>query len=63
MIELTDWEPLGISVARAATEEELRVPLPTDHKELFEAFGGGTFSDSVHFLSHDEGVVFDFLTQ
>ncbi|WP_424870348.1 hypothetical protein [Streptomyces sp. SAI-229] len=63
MIEPTGWEPLGISVAWAAAEEESRVPLPTDHKELFEAFGGGTFSDSVHFLAHDEGVVFDFLTQ
>ncbi|MFI5566157.1 SMI1/KNR4 family protein [Streptomyces sp. NPDC051740] len=62
MIELTGWEPLGISVDWAAVEEELRVPLPADYKELFEAFGGGTFSDSVSFLARDGGVAFDFLT-
>ncbi|MER8070704.1 SMI1/KNR4 family protein [Streptomyces sp. NPDC094034] len=63
MIELTGWEPLGVSVDWAAMEEELRFPLPTDYKELFEAFGGGVFSDSVFFLARDEGLAFDFLTQ
>ncbi|WP_461070361.1 SMI1/KNR4 family protein [Streptomyces pseudoechinosporeus] len=63
MIELTGWEPLGLPVDWAAMEEELQVPLPADYKELFEAFGGGVFSDSVFFLARDEGVVFDFLTQ
>lgn len=28
--ELTGWEPLRISVDRAATEEELQVPLPAE---------------------------------
>ncbi|MGW4984665.1 SMI1/KNR4 family protein [Streptomyces mirabilis] len=63
MIELTGWEPLGISVDWAAIEGELRVPLPTDYKELYEAFSGGVFSDSVYFLGRDEGISFDFLTQ
>ncbi|QUW81385.1 SMI1/KNR4 family protein [Streptomyces mirabilis] len=63
VIELTGWEPLGISVDWAAIEGELGVPLPEDYKELYEAFGGGVFSDSVYFLGRDEGVVFDFLTQ
>ncbi|GGW43115.1 SMI1/KNR4 family protein [Streptomyces xantholiticus] len=44
-------------------DEELRVPLPTDHKELFEAFGGGVFSDSVFFLARDEDASCDLLTQ
>ncbi len=63
VIELTGWEPLGISVDWAAMEEELQFPLPTDYKELFESFSGGTFSDSVYFLARDEGLAFDFLTQ
>ncbi|MFF1343716.1 SMI1/KNR4 family protein [Streptomyces sp. NPDC058290] len=63
MIKLTEWEPLGISVDWAAIEGELGVPLPADYKELYEAFGGGVFSDSVYFLGRDEGVSFDFLTQ
>ncbi|MBZ9643952.1 SMI1/KNR4 family protein [Streptomyces sp. PSKA30] len=63
MIELTGWEPLGISVNWAAIEGELGVPLPADYKELYEAFGGGVFSDSVYFLGRDEGIAFDFLTQ
>ncbi|MFF4759732.1 SMI1/KNR4 family protein [Streptomyces sp. NPDC001292] len=63
MIELTGWEPLGISVDWAAIEGELRVPLPADYKELYEAFAGGVFSDSVYFLGRDEGIAFDFLTQ
>ncbi|MFF0729912.1 SMI1/KNR4 family protein [Streptomyces sp. NPDC004134] len=63
MIELTGWEPLGISVDWAAIEGELGVPLPADYKELYEAFSGGVFSDSVYFLGRDEGVSFDFLTQ
>ncbi|MFH8370340.1 SMI1/KNR4 family protein [Streptomyces sp. NPDC018031] len=63
VIELSGWEPLGISVDWAAVEEELRIPLPADYKELFEAFGGGTFSDSVFFFARDEGLAFDFLTQ
>ncbi|WP_193776040.1 SMI1/KNR4 family protein [Streptomyces sp. E2N166] len=63
MIELTGWEPLGICVDWAAIEGELGVPLPSDYKELYEAFGGGVFSDSVYFLGRDEGSVFDFLTQ
>ncbi|MEV6175749.1 SMI1/KNR4 family protein [Streptomyces sp. NPDC052015] len=63
VIELTGWEPLGISVDWAAIEGELGVPLPADYKELYEAFGGGVFSDSVYFLARDEGVSFDFLTQ
>ncbi|MBA2805979.1 SMI1/KNR4 family protein [Streptomyces sp. KM273126] len=63
VIELTGWEPLGISVDWAAMEEELQVPLPADYKELFEAFGGGVFSDSVFFFACDEGISFDFLAQ
>ncbi|WP_181384027.1 SMI1/KNR4 family protein [Streptomyces sp. NWU339] len=63
VIELTAWKPLGISVDWAAIEGELGVPLPADYKELYEAFGGGVFSDSVYFLGRDEGVSFDFLTQ
>ncbi|WP_310725536.1 SMI1/KNR4 family protein [Streptomyces sp. N2A] len=63
MIELTGWEPLGISVDWAAIERELGVPLPADYKELYEAFGGGVFSDSVYFLGRDEGVSFDFMAQ
>ncbi|ARF52917.1 hypothetical protein B1H19_00735 [Streptomyces gilvosporeus] len=63
VIELTGWEPLGISVDWAAIEGELGVPLPADYKELYEVFGGGVFSDSVYFLGRDEGRAFDFLTQ
>ncbi|WP_073919946.1 SMI1/KNR4 family protein [Streptomyces sp. CB00455] len=63
MIELTGWEPIGISVDWAAIEEERGVPLPADYKELYEAFGGGVFSDSVYFLGLDEGRAFDFLSQ
>jgi hypothetical protein len=63
LIELTGWEPRGISVDWAAMEDELKFPLPADYKELFEAFGGGLFSDSVFFLARDEGVSFDFLAQ
>ncbi|AIR96199.1 SMI1/KNR4 family protein [Streptomyces glaucescens] len=63
LIELTGWKPLGIPVDWAAVEEELGIPLPADYKELFEAFGGGTFADSVYFLARDEGVVFDFMSQ
>ncbi|GHB47416.1 hypothetical protein GCM10010377_42740 [Streptomyces viridiviolaceus] len=63
VIELTGWEPLGFSVDWAAIEGELGVPLPADYKELYEAFGGGVFSDSVYFLARDEGDSFDFLTQ
>ncbi|GAA2461980.1 SMI1/KNR4 family protein [Streptomyces lavendulocolor] len=63
VIELTGWEPLGISVDWPALEGELGVPLPADYKELYEAFGGGTFSDSVSFLGCDEGISFDFLTR
>ncbi|MGW3205740.1 SMI1/KNR4 family protein [Streptomyces sp. NPDC001135] len=63
MIELTGWEPLGISVDWAAIEGELGVPLPADYKELYEAFSGGVFSDSVYFLGRDEGISFDFLAQ
>ncbi|AOP47661.1 hypothetical protein SL103_16615 [Streptomyces lydicus] len=63
MIELTGWEPLGLSVDWAAIEGELGVPLPADYKELYEAFGGGVFSDSVYFLGRDEGVSFDLLRQ
>lgn len=47
VIELTGWEPLGISVGWAAIEGELGVPLPADYKELYEAFSGGVFSDPV----------------
>ncbi|UFR06849.1 SMI1/KNR4 family protein [Streptomyces sp. Go40/10] len=63
VIELTGWEPLGIPVDWAAIEGELRTPLPADYKELYEAFGGGVFSDSLYFLGRDEGRAFDFLTQ
>ncbi|NWF30685.1 SMI1/KNR4 family protein [Streptomyces sp. PKU-EA00015] len=63
MIELTGWEPLGLSVDWAAVEGELQCPLPADYKELFEAFGGGVFAESVYFLARDEGISFDFLTQ
>ncbi|MFH8680658.1 SMI1/KNR4 family protein [Streptomyces lydicus] len=63
VIELTGWEPLGLSVDWAAIEGELGIPLPADYKELYEAFGGGVFSDSVYFLGRDEGVSFDLLRQ
>lgn len=63
VIELTGWEPLEISVDWAAIERELGVPLPADYKALYEAFGGGVFSDSVYFLGRDEGVSFDFMAQ
>lgn len=63
VIELTGWESLGISVDWSSMEEELQLPLPADYKELFEAFGGGVFSDSVYFLARDEGLAFDILTQ
>jgi hypothetical protein len=63
VIELTGWEPLGIFVDWAAIEGELGILLPTDYKELYEAFGGGVFSGSVYFLGRDEGLAFDFLTQ
>ncbi|WP_406315450.1 SMI1/KNR4 family protein [Streptomyces sp. NBC_00118] len=63
VIDLTGWEPLGISVDWAAVEGELGVPLPADYKELYEVFGGGVFSDSLYFLGRDEGLAFDFLTQ
>ncbi|MFG2334776.1 SMI1/KNR4 family protein [Streptomyces sp. NPDC048604] len=63
VIELTGWEPLGLSVDWTAMEEELQCPLPADYKELFEAFGGGVFSESVYFLARDEGISFDFLAQ
>ncbi|MFF8313238.1 SMI1/KNR4 family protein [Streptomyces lydicus] len=64
VIELTGWEPLGICVDWTAIEAELGVPLPADYKELYEAFGGGVFSDCVYFLGRDEGRgAFDFLRQ
>ncbi|CAL9416948.1 SMI1/KNR4 family protein [Streptomyces sp. enrichment culture] len=63
VIELTGWRPLGISADWAAIEGELGVPLPTDYKKLYEAFGGGVFSESVYFLGCDEAVSFDLLTQ
>ncbi|UNZ17594.1 SMI1/KNR4 family protein [Streptomyces sp. 891-h] len=63
VIESTGWKPLGLSADWAAIEGELGVPLPADYKKLYEAFGGGVFSDSVYFLGRDEGVSFDFLTQ
>ncbi|MEV5442604.1 SMI1/KNR4 family protein [Streptomyces sp. NPDC052644] len=63
VIELTGWKPLGISADWPAIEEELGVPLPADYKKLYEAFGGGVFSESVYFLGRDEGISFDLLTQ
>ncbi|MFD6417941.1 SMI1/KNR4 family protein [Streptomyces sp. NPDC060194] len=63
VIELTEWEPCGISVDWAEIEAELGVPLPADYKELCEAFGGGTFSDCLSFVGRDEGIVFDLLAQ
>ncbi|RZB13558.1 SMI1/KNR4 family protein [Streptomyces sp. F001] len=42
VIELTGWEPLGISVDWAAIEGEPGVPLPADYKELYETFGGAS---------------------
>ncbi|MGI5356440.1 SMI1/KNR4 family protein [Streptomyces sp. CA-252508] len=63
VIELTGWKPLGISVGWSAIGGELGVPLPADYKELCEAFGGGTFSDSVSFPGRHEGILFDLLTQ
>ncbi|MFI0507088.1 SMI1/KNR4 family protein [Streptomyces albogriseolus] len=63
VIDLTGWEPLGLSVDWAAVEEELGVPLPADYKELHEAFGGGVFSDSVSFLGCGGGVSFDLPAQ
>lgn len=63
VIELTGWQPLGLSVDWAAIEGELGVPLPADYKELYEVFGGGVFGDSLYFLGRDESPAFDFLTQ
>ncbi|MFE1437331.1 SMI1/KNR4 family protein [Streptomyces sp. NPDC058739] len=63
LIELTGWEPLGIPGDWAAIEGELSVPLPEDYKKLYEAFGGGVFSDSLHFLARGEGDSFDLMTQ
>ncbi|MBH5335339.1 SMI1/KNR4 family protein [Streptomyces pactum] len=61
VIELTGWEPLGLSVDWPAIEGELGFPLPADYKELYEAFGGGTFSECVFFMGRDPGVSFDLL--
>src|SRR4051812_199321 len=63
VIALAGWEPLGIAVDWAAIEGKLGFALPADYKELYEAFGGGVFGESVHFLARDEGLTFDFLTQ
>ncbi|MET8896531.1 SMI1/KNR4 family protein [Streptomyces albogriseolus] len=59
VIDLTGWEPLGLTVDWAAVEGELGVPLPADYKELAAAFGGGVFSDSVSFLGCGASVSFD----
>ncbi|WP_145867517.1 SMI1/KNR4 family protein [Streptomyces capillispiralis] len=61
MLEFTCWEPSAHSVDWTAVEEELQIPLPADFKELCEAFGGGTFCDSVAFLGSMEGSHFNLL--
>ncbi|MFF0557888.1 SMI1/KNR4 family protein [Streptomyces sp. NPDC004266] len=61
LLEFTGWEPSAHSVDWAAVEEELRVPLPPDFKQLCEGFGGGTFCDSVAFYGRTEGFRFNFL--
>ncbi|MEU0684358.1 MULTISPECIES: SMI1/KNR4 family protein [Streptomyces] len=63
VLDLTGWEPLGLSVDWAAVEEELGVPLPADYKELAEAFGGGVFSESVSFMGCGTSVSFDLPAQ
>ncbi|MFD4259276.1 SMI1/KNR4 family protein [Streptomyces sp. NPDC058534] len=63
LIELTRWEPLGLSVGWESIESELQLPLPADYKELVEAFGGGTFCESVFFLAQSDSPAFDFVTQ
>lgn len=61
VLEFTGWEPSAHSIDWEAVEGELQVPLPTDFKELCEAFGGGKFCDSVSFLGNTEGSYFNFL--
>ncbi|MFG3105492.1 SMI1/KNR4 family protein [Streptomyces tendae] len=63
LIDLTGWEPLGLSVDWETVEGELQVPLPADYKQLFEAFGGGTFSESVYFFGPSGPHAFNFLAQ
>ncbi|WP_193460503.1 MULTISPECIES: SMI1/KNR4 family protein [Streptomyces albogriseolus group] len=63
VLDLTGWEPLGLSVDWATVEEELGVPLPADYKELAEAFGGGVFSESVSFMGCGSCVSFDLPAQ
>ncbi|MGA5515266.1 SMI1/KNR4 family protein [Streptomyces pseudogriseolus] len=63
VIDLTGWEPLGLTIDWAAVEGELGVPLPEDYKELAAAFGGGVFGDSVYFLGCGAGVSFDLPAQ
>ena len=63
VLDLTGWEPLGLSVDWATVEEELGVPLPADYKELAEAFGGGVFSESVSFMGCGSSVSFDLPAQ
>ncbi|MFF1813679.1 SMI1/KNR4 family protein, partial [Streptomyces sp. NPDC058251] len=63
LLEFVGREPAGIPVDWEATEREIGAPLPPDYKELYEAFGGGLFSDTVTFLAYDEGQVFDLVTQ
>ncbi|MBH5337454.1 SMI1/KNR4 family protein [Streptomyces pactum] len=63
VIELTGWEPLGISIDWEAIEGELGAALPADYKELCEVFGGGTFADSVAFLGRADGDWFNVLTR
>jgi hypothetical protein len=61
VLEFTGWEPSAYSVDWEAVEEEMQVPLPADFKDLCEAFGGGTFCDSVSFLGNMGGSYFNFL--
>ncbi|MFG3505310.1 SMI1/KNR4 family protein [Streptomyces sp. NPDC047821] len=63
LIELTDWEPLDLTVDWESIERELQLPLPADYKELFEAFGGGVFCESVFFLARSDALSFDLLAQ
>lgn len=59
IFEFTGWEPSARSVDWAAVEEELRIPLPVDFKQLCEGFGAGTFCDSVAFYGRTEGFHFN----
>lgn len=63
LLEFVGREPVGIPADWEAIERGLGTQLPPDYKELYEAFGGGLFSDTVTFLACDEGQVFDLVSR